>query len=250
MIPPLFARMNTFSRKSNLPVHVAVIMDGNGRWAKKHSLSRTRGHLEGIKRVEEIVEAAAQRSISYLTLYTFSTENWRRPQGEVNMLMRALTRFLNEKIDKIDQNNIRLRFIGQRNGIPAVVKKTIEFAEKRTNDNSGLNVNVAFNYGSRREICDAVRTIAQEIKQGGIKIEDINEELISSQLYTQGMPDPDLLIRTSGEYRISNFLLWQLSYSELYFTDKFWPEFKEKDFEKAIEDFNKRERRYGDIQAK
>ncbi|MFH1359884.1 MAG: isoprenyl transferase [Candidatus Omnitrophota bacterium] len=232
-----------------IPKHVAIIMDGNGRWAKQKRLPRTRGHVEGIKRIEEMIEAAGKMGVKVLTLYAFSTENWTRPKQEVNMLMRALISVLQKKIKKLDQEDIQLRFIGRRNDIAPRVLEAIESAERLTAKNKTLIVNVAFSYGSRQEIVDAVRKIARDVKDGKINVQEIDEHTLSDALYTKGQPDPDLLIRTSGELRVSNFLLWQLSYAELYFTDTYWPDFKEKNFRKAIADFQVRERRYGAIKV-
>jgi len=233
--------------KSNFPQHVAIIMDGNGRWAQKRHLSRTRGHMEGIKRVEEIVRLARQKGIRVLTLYTFSTENWNRPPREVSMLMRMLIAVLNKKIKTLSQNGIRLQFIGKKEGIPPAVRKAIHFATQLTKDNKEMVLNLAFNYGGRLEIIEAVKRIAAAIKQSTLKISEIDERLLSQSLYTAGLPDPDLLIRTSGEKRISNFLLWQSSYAEFYFTDKLWPEFDTEEFERALSDFQNRQRRYGGL---
>ena len=232
---------------NDLPQHVAIIMDGNGRWAKKRNLPRTRGHLEGVKRVEEIVRAASAIGIKVLTLFAFSTENWTRPEEEVSMLMRTLIAVLNKKIEKLNRANVRLQFIGKREGVAKIVLKTMDYATQLTKDNAGLVLNIAFNYGGRLEILDAVRKIASDVKKEKVKINHITEDLFSDSLYTSGLPDPDLLIRTSGEKRISNFLLWQLSYAELYFTDKFWPDFDKDEFKKAIADYKGRERRFGNI---
>ena len=231
----------------NLPRHVAIILDGNGRWAKSKNLPRSQGHVEGVKRVEEIVEAARGMGIQALTLYTFSTENWTRPQNEVSMLMKILCAVLDEKIKKLMKDNIRFRSIGRRDGVPQEVLERIDRAIELTKNNTGLIVNIAFNYGSRLEIIDAVKNIAAAVKHGDLKISEIDEHTISNALYTKGLPDPDLLIRTSGEKRISNFLLWQLSYAELYFTEKYWPQFDREEFEKAIRDYQSRERRYGSV---
>ena len=232
---------------NHLPKHIAIIMDGNGRWAKKRHLPRTQGHLEGVKRVEEIVEAASQMGISVLTLFAFSTENWTRPKEEVSLLMKTLISVLNKKIQKLHKANIKLWFIGKKEGVPSEVLKSIEAAMALTEGNTGLIVNVAFNYGSRVEIIDAVKKIAGDVQNRMITLNEITEDVFSNALYTKSLPDPDLLIRTSGEQRISNFLLWQLSYAELYFTEKFWPDFKKEEFEKAVDDFKNRERRYGNI---
>lgn len=232
---------------SNIPRHVAIIMDGNGRWAKRQHLTRTQGHAEGIKRVEEIVAAAQKIGIKVLTLFTFSTENWRRPESEIVLLMSMLTTVLQQKIKTLKENNVRFRVIGREENIPGAVLKTFQTAIDETKNNTGLIVNLAFNYGSRQEIIDAVKGIATAVEKKSLSIADIDEKTITQFLYTKDLPDPDLLIRTSGEKRISNFLLWQLSYSELYFTDKFWPDFTEEEFAKAIADYQKRERRYGDL---
>ena len=231
----------------SLPRHVAIILDGNGRWAKSKNLPRSQGHVEGVKRVEEIVEAARQMGIEVLTLYTFSTENWARPPSEVTMIMKIFCAVLDEKIKKLLKDNIRFRSIGRREGVPAEVLERIDRASELTQNNTGLIVNIAFNYGSRLEIVDAIKDIAAAVKQGRLQPSEINEELINNVLYTKGLPDPDLLIRTSGEKRISNFLLWQLSYAELYFTDKYWPQFDKEEFKKAIRDYQGRERRYGNV---
>ena len=235
---------------NNLPQHIAIIMDGNGRWAQKRNLPRTRGHLQGVKRVEEIIEAASAMGIKVLTLFAFSTENWNRPEDEVSMLMRTLISALNKKVRELNKGNIRFRFIGRRGGIPKAVLKTIDAAEALTKENTGLTLNVAFNYGGRIEILDAVKKIATDVKNNKLKVSGITEEVFNDALYTKGLPDPDLLIRTSGEQRISNFLLWQLSYAEFYFTDKFWPDFDAQELKKAIDEFGTRERRYGNVTLK
>ena len=234
-------------QSSNIPRHVAIIMDGNGRWAKRQHLTRTQGHTEGIKRVEEIVAVAQKIGIKVLTLFTFSTENWRRPESEISILMSMLTNVLQKKIKMLKENNVRFQVIGREESVPGSVLKAFQMAIHETKDNTGLIVNLAFNYGSRQEIIDAVKKIAAAVEKKSLVIADIDEKTIAQFLYTKDLPDPDLLIRTSGEKRISNFLLWQLSYSELYFTDKFWPDFTEEEFEKAIADYQKRERRYGDL---
>jgi len=233
---------------NHLPKHVAIIMDGNGRWARQRHLPRTHGHLEGVKRVEEIISAAREIGIKVLTLYTFSTENWSRPENEVSMLMETLINVLNRNITRLCEGNIRFQFIGRRDGIPEKVLRTIDSAMELTKNNKVLILNLAFNYGGRLEIIDAVRKIASAVKDSRLRVDEIDEGVISEALYTQGLPDPDLLIRTSGEKRISNFLLWQLSYAEFYFTDKYWPEFSKDEFQKAILDFKNRERRYGNIE--
>ena len=236
--------------QENLPEHVAIIMDGNGRWAKSQHLPRTKGHIEGVKRVEEIVYFANDRGIKVLTLFTFSTENWKRPKHEVSMLMKILIHVLERKVRELSQKKIRLQFIGKREGVPPSVIKTINSATEMTKHNTGMTLNMAFNYGGRVEILDAVKNIVLAVKNNQLTINDITEENFDQFLYTKGLPDPDLLIRTSGEKRISNFLLWQLSYAEFYFTDKFWPDFNQEEFEKALAEFKKRERRYGKVAVK
>jgi len=228
-----------------LPQHVAIIMDGNGRWAKIRNFPRFKGHWEGVDRVEEVAHAANNMGVKYLTLFTFSTENWRRPQEEVSMLMKTVCTVLETRIDKLLKVNIRVKFVGRRQELPKEVLQSIDKAVTLTEKNTGLILNLAFNYGGRIEILDAVKRIAGAVKNGEMSVDHISEETFAGTLYTAGIPDPDLLIRTSGEKRISNFLLWQLAYSELYFTEKFWPDFGEKEFKKAIADYQKRERRFG-----
>ena len=232
-----------------IPKHVAIIMDGNGRWAKQRRLPRTQGHVEGVKRVEEIVAAARKAGIEVLTVYAFSTENWSRPQDEVSMLMRTFIAVLGQKAKELRSNGIRIRFLGRREGIPPEVLKAMEAAEALTGDRDDMTFNVAFNYGSRAEIIDAVKAVGSKAAAGDLDIENLTEEAFGSFLYTKGQSDVDLLIRTSGELRISNFLLWQLSYAELYFTPKYWPEFTAEEFHLALKDFAGRQRRYGGVNA-
>ena len=233
-----------------VPTHVAIIMDGNGRWAQARRLTRIQGHMEGVKRVEEIVQASLAAKIKVLTLFAFSTENWTRPQDEVNMLMRTLVAMLNQKAKDLHANGVRIRFIGRRHsGMPDHVRQAVTAAEVLTEPNTAMDLNVAFNYGGRAEIIDAVQALASDVQDHRLKIEDVTEDVFSGYLYTAGRPDPDLLIRTSGEQRISNFLLWQISYTELYFTEKYWPEFSAQEFEKALADYAGRKRRYGGIES-
>ncbi len=234
-------------KDDRIPEHVAIIMDGNGRWAKSKHMPRSYGHLEGIKRVDEIVAAARKRGIQFLTLFAFSAENWNRPKKEIDMLMRALANNLSKKVKELDEAGIRFQVLGREEGVPAKVLKTLKDAQETTKRNTAMTLNLAFNYGSRQEIVDAVKKISADVCQGVLASDQVTEETFSQALYTQGMPDPDLLIRTSGEQRISNFLLWQLSYSELYFTQTYWPDFNVKEFEKAVGDYQRRERRYGHI---
>lgn len=236
--------------KKKIPRHIAIIMDGNGRWAASRSLPRAQGHVQGVKRVEEIVDTARALGVKVITLYTFSTENWDRPENEVSLIMNILTSVLDRKLQKLKADNIQFRTIGRNDRVPEALLKTLNHVIAETSNNNGLIVNLAFNYGSRLEIVDAVRTITRMAKAGEVAVDGIDEELISRTLYTKDLPDPDLLIRTSGEQRISNFLLWQLSYAEFYFTEKFWPDFDASEFEKAIIDFQGRERRYGKLITK
>ncbi len=233
-----------------LPKHVAIIMDGNGRWAQKRQLSRSQGHIEGVKRVDDIIDTVDAMGIKVLTLFTFSTENWKRPGSEVSMLMNIIDAVLKKKLNKLKKRNMVFNIIGRKERIPEPVITSINRVIKETQYNTGLVVNLAFNYGSRLEIIDAVKEIASQVQLGKLQLEDIDEELFSRFLYTKNLPDPDLLIRTSGEARISNFLLWQLSYSELYFTDVLWPDFDSKEFEKAILDYQQRDRRFGKVDSK
>jgi len=234
-------------KDNRIPQHIAIILDGNGRWAKDRNLSRTEGHIAGVKRVEEIMDYSQELGIKVLTLFTFSTENWNRPESEVAMIMKIVTAVIDRKIAKLKRDNMRFYTIGRKDRLPKEVAKTINMAIEETKNNSGITINLAFDYGSRLEIVDAVRSIAQAATENKLSVEDISEETISQALYTKNLPDPDLLIRTSGEQRISNFLLWQLSYAEFYFTEKYWPDFDIKEFKKALRDFQGRERRYGKV---
>lgn len=231
--------------KNKLPRHIAIIMDGNGRWAKRRGLSRNLGHRAGIKAVERIVKACSELGIEVLTLYTFSLENWQRPKKEIDALMKFLDNFLGRRIDEFNRNNIRLLAIGERKRLPLFIQKKLERAIKLTRKNTGLTLNLALSYGGRSEIVNAARKIASEVLRNKCKLSEIDEALFSQYLYTANLPDPDLLIRTSGEMRISNFLLWQISYTELYVTPKLWPDFTKRDLSDAIKDFRNRERRFG-----
>ncbi len=227
--------------------HIAIIMDGNGRWAKKRNLPRLMGHRAGIKTVRKIIEASLESGVKYLTLYTFSTENWRRPKKEVSTLMNLLKEYLIKELKQFNEEGIRLLAIGQLERLPQSVKDALYKTINETKDNSKLNLILALSYGGRNEIAEASRKIAEDIKINKIKPNQINEKLFSKYLYTHKIPDPDLLIRTSNELRLSNFLLWQLSYAELYFSRKLWPDFTKKDFKIIVEDYNKRERKFGNI---
>jgi undecaprenyl diphosphate synthase len=222
-------------------------MDGNGRWAKKRNLPRTAGHEAGVDAVREIVRAAAEIGIKYLTLYTFSVENWKRPREEVAALMRLLTKTTRREIDELIRNNVRLITTGRIDGLSMSRRKVLDLAVKKTRKNTGLVLNLALNYGGRTEIIDAVKAIALGVMGGHILPGEINEALFSDYLYTAGLPDPDLLVRTSGEMRISNFLLWQTSYTEMYITDLLWPDFGRNDLFEAIVEYQRRERRFGKV---
>ncbi len=230
-----------------IPAHVAIIMDGNGRWAGERGLARSRGHREGVKRVEEIVNAASRMGVKVLTLFAFSTENWSRPKQEVGMLMRLLYNFLTGRAEKLQNRNIRFRMIGRKEGLPRYLSDRLDSFQARTAGNTGMTVALAFNYGGRQEIMDAAGKYALDVLKRGTVQSGLDEEKFGGYLYTAGIPDPDLLIRTSGEMRLSNFMLWQLSYCELYFTETFWPDFGVKEFEKALKNYARRQRRFGSI---
>lgn len=232
-------------KKERLPRHIAIIMDGNGRWAKKLGMMRVLGHKQGVNVVREITEEAAQLGIQYLTLYAFSTENWNRPKEEVDALMSLLVNTIVSETDTLMKNNVQLLSIGDLNRLPNDAKRNIQDCIAKTSSNTGLKLVIALSYSARWEIIQAVKNIAQSVKNGEMQIEQIDEQVFSSALTTKEMPDPDLLIRTSGELRISNFLLWQLAYAELYFTDCLWPEFTKEEFYKAIVEYQGRERRFG-----
>ena len=239
--------MNYQSQIDNarMPRHVAIIMDGNGRWAKKQGLARMYGHKQGVETVHRITETAAEMGIQYLTLYTFSTENWNRPKEEVDALMTLLVDTIANETPTLMKNNVRLLTIGDTERLPEGAKRKFEQCMEETSGNTGLRLVIALSYSARWEITNAMQAVVRKAQAGALKAEDVNEELVSSLMTTASMPDPDLLIRTSGELRISNFLLWQLAYSELYFTDCLWPEFTEEEFCKAIVDYQHRERRFG-----
>jgi undecaprenyl diphosphate synthase len=224
-----------------VPKHVAIIMDGNGRWAKQRGLPRGEGHRHGVENLRRILRAAGEAGVEILTIYAFSTENWNRPKYEVEMLMRLLEMFMERELDELHANGVQIRHIGELDGVPARLQKRIREGLELTKNNTRLILNVAFNYGGRDEIVRAVRRIVDE----GYKPDEITEELISSYLYTGGLPDPDLIIRTSGEMRVSNFLIWQGSYSELYATPTYWPDFDEVEFGKALQEYACRRRRFG-----
>jgi len=239
---------STGQRTPRLPKHVAVIMDGNGRWAKQRGLARIRGHEAGAESVRAVTEEAARLGLRQLTLYAFSAQNWGRPRREVAGLMRMLRRYLATERDRIMEHNIRLVAIGRRAGIPPAVRRELEATERLSARNSGLTVCLAINYGGREEITDAVRSIAADAAADKLQPASITGEVIASRLYTAGMPDPDLLIRTAGEMRVSNFLLWQISYTELYVTPVCWPDFRSEEFHKALDAYAQRRRTFGLVQ--
>lgn len=228
-----------------IPHHVAVIMDGNGRWAKKRTLNRIRGHEEGTESVRVIVRESRNIGIKWLTLYAFSEENWRRPKYEIEALMLILKRFLKSELQEMLDNGIRFQSIGRTDKLPRDVRELLDETSRKTSENSKMVLSLALSYGGRQEISRAIKRITEKVEAGDIHSDDITEDLISDFLYTSGIPDPDLLIRTSGEYRISNFLLWQIAYTEIYITSTLWPDFRKEEFLSAIEEFQKRERRFG-----
>lgn len=231
--------------KDNLCKHIAIIMDGNGRWAKKRGMPRTFGHKKGAENVVEITKAMKESGIKYLTLYAFSTENWKRTEDEVNALMNLLREYLNKEFEEIMKNDVQLLFIGERDMLSADIQQKISELEEKSKNNKSLVLCIALSYGSRQEIVSAFKKIATDICNKNITVEDISMEMINNNLYTKDIPDPDILIRTSGEQRISNYLLWQLAYTELFFTNTLWPDFKKDELLDIINQFNNRERRYG-----
>jgi len=234
-----------FPDKNNIPKHVAIIMDGNGRWAKKRGNPRIFGHKNGVKAVRETVEAAGEIGVEYLTLYAFSTENWNRPKAEVDALMSLLVNSIENETESLIKNKVRLQTIGCRASLPENVNRKLDSIIENTSAGTGLTLILALSYSSKSELVAAVKTIAAQLSEGKISVGNIDEKLISKNLQTSAYPDPDLMIRTSGEYRLSNFLLWQSAYSELYFTPVLWPDFRKQDFFDAIIDYQKRERRFG-----
>ena len=239
--------MNEVNEERKIPQHVAIILDGNGRWAKAKGMPRNYGHLQGAKAVEAILYDADELGIRYLTVYAFSTENWNRPETEVSALMTLLQNYLKSSIKKSMKNNVRCRIIGERSRLSDGIRAAIDQLEEATKDNTGLTFTIAINYGSRDEITRAVRKVADKVKNGTLEPENITEQMIGEALDTGDMPDPDLLIRTCGEQRVSNFLLWQLAYTEFYYTDIAWPDFDRAELEKAIDAYNHRTRRFGGL---
>lgn len=227
------------------PLHVAIVMDGNGRWAKRRGLPRQVGHPKGVDAIRRVVEAAPDQGVRWLTLYAFSTENWRRPAGEVAEVMRLLKLYVNSDLDKLAREGVRVRILGRRDGLPPDIAEIVERAERQTAHNDRFFLQVAFNYGGRADLVDAARALAKEAAEGRLDPETIDEDAVSRRLSTGGTPDPDLVIRTSGEQRLSNFLLWETAYSEFVFQDVLWPDYNAAYLQAAIEEFQKRERRYG-----
>src|SRR5216110_2896305 len=234
-------------RSQPIPEHIAVIMDGNGRWATRRGFPRVAGHREGVKTARAIVRAAEALGLRYLTLYAFSTENWSRPAQEVSTLMRLLERAIRSELPELMERNVRLRVLGRTNGVPLQVRRGIDHAVQATRDNTGLTLMMAFNYGGRDELIDACRALARQVQAGELRPEDIGEKEIQQALYTADVPDPDLLIRTSGEMRVSNFLLWQIAYTELWITPTLWPDFGAVDLYRAIAEFQGRTRPFGGV---
>lgn len=230
-----------------IPQHVAIILDGNGRWARKRMLPRNMGHVQGAKTVEQIIEDAHDLGIKYLTVYAFSTENWKRPKDEVDALMKLLKDYLKNCIKRANKNNMRVRVIGDKTGLEPSIQEKIQELEEISSQNTGINFTIAINYGSRDEMIRAMRKLMTDCKNGDILPDEISEDVFAHYLDTSDLPDPDLLIRTSGEVRLSNYLLWQLAYTEFYFTDVFWPDFNKEELVKAIEYYNGRNRRFGAV---
>ncbi|HIX66693.1 MAG TPA: isoprenyl transferase [Candidatus Anaerostipes excrementavium] len=231
----------------NIPQHIAIILDGNGRWAKKKHLPRNMGHVQGSKTVERIIEDAHDLGVKYLTVYAFSTENWKRPQDEVDALMKLLRDYLKNCIKRANKNNMKVRVIGDVTGLSQDLQEKIAELEEASKNNTGINFTIALNYGSRDEMVRAMKQMTADVQAGRLKQEEITEDIFCNYLDTKELPDPDLMIRTSGEERLSNFMLWQLAYTEFYFTDVLWPDFNKKELKKAIEYYNGRDRRFGGI---
>jgi undecaprenyl diphosphate synthase len=230
-----------------IPAHIAIIMDGNGRWAKQRKLPRTMGHRAGMKNIKMMVEESSNLGVKYLTLYAFSTENWKRSKEEVGALMDLVVEFINKEFEELHKNNVKLNSIGDISKLPEKSKAAVEDAMYKTRNNTGLTLNIALNYGGRDEIVKGVKEIAKEVLEGKLKLDEIDDNIISDHLYTSGMPDPDIIIRPSGELRLSNYLLWQSAYSEFWFSNINWPDFTKEDLRRAISDFQKRDRRFGGV---
>ena len=231
----------------NIPKHIAIILDGNGRWAKKKGMPRNYGHVQGSKNVERICEDAYKLGVKYLTVYAFSTENWKRPQDEVDALMNLLRNYMKTCLKTAEKNRMRVRVLGDKTALDEDIRNRIAELEEATKNNDGLNFQIALNYGSRDEMIRAMKRMSADVKEGDVQVSEINEALFESYLDTHDIPDPDLMIRTSGEQRLSNYLLWQLAYSEFYFTEVLWPDFTKEELVKAIEYYNGRDRRFGGV---
>ncbi len=230
-----------------IPAHIAIIMDGNGRWAKQRKLPRTMGHRAGMKNIKMMVEESSNLGVKYLTLYAFSTENWKRSKEEVGALMDLVVEFINKEFEELHRNNVKLNSIGDISKLPEKSRVAVENAMYKTRNNTGLTLNIALNYGGRDEIVKGVKEIAKEVLEGKLQVDNIDDKIISDHLYTSGMPDPDIVIRPSGELRLSNYLLWQSAYSEFWFSNINWPDFTKEDLRRAISDFQKRDRRFGGV---
>jgi undecaprenyl diphosphate synthase len=247
---PALARMPGHAPGLRIPGHIGVIMDGNGRWAKARGRPRTEGHVEGVKALRRLVELCIRYGVGHLTVFSFSSENWSRPPDEITFIFGLLRRFVASDLERLIENNVHVRVIGSREGLEPSLRRLIEDVEDKTRDNTGLKLMVAFNYGGKAEITDAVRRLARRVATGALAPEAITEQTISDALYTAGMPDPDIIIRTSGEQRFSNFLLWQSAYAELAFVECNWPDFDETAFLSVLEDYSARERRFGGVEAR
>ena len=241
------SRIKELTAQNKCPKHVAIIMDGNGRWAKSKGMKRTFGHNEGVNSVRDIIDMSIELGVEHLTLYTFSTENWNRPKWEVTALMKLLVFTLNKEFKNLMDKNVRVNMLGREEDLPKEVAKSMNETIKKTAENTGMQLNIALSYSSRTEIIRAVQTIAKKVERNELSADKIDEAMFESHLYTQNIPDPDLLIRTSGEFRISNFLLWQIAYTEIYVTDILWPEFRKDDYLDAVESYVCRERRFGKV---
>lgn len=246
---PATVRQPTARLDLKIPGHIGVIMDGNGRWAKARGKPRTEGHMEGVNALRRMVELCIRYGVGHLTVFSFSSENWTRPRDEINFIFSLLRRFVASDLQKLIANNVRIRIIGSRDGLEASLRRLIDEVEAKTAHNTGLNLHVAFNYGGKAEITEAVRRIAEDVAAGRLRPADISERTVERALYTSGIPDPDLIIRTSGEQRVSNFLLWQGAYSELVFVEENWPDFDENTFLRVLDEYGLRERRFGGIEA-
>lgn len=239
--------LNKAVNPDRIPSHIAIVMDGNGRWARQRGLPRLNGHNAGMSALKEIVKHSSKLGVSYLTVYAFSTENWKRPEDEVTGIFKLLVFYVQKEINELNANNVKVNIFGEWTSLSNDVQNAIKLATETTKNNTGLCFNIALNYGGRAEIVRAVKSIVQSVEKEGLKIDDIDDECISSRLYTAGMPEPDMVIRTGGEFRISNYLIWQTAYSELVISDVFWPDFSPEEYEKAIIEYQSRERRFGGL---